>query len=190
MAHIGTLLAQHLPRSSASAAEAPVSARRLAMATSLEGFPTGTHNLGSTNARPGQAPGPPAGETASGAAQPPELAFAEWSVNLVSERTRATLSAMWNLGLNRGLPKQVLTHKERLALFDENQKGVKLTRVPGDQFLTTPTEPTLARPAPAEAGGGVGIHPPPAPGASERGAETCGAAGNGGLHGRRRGRRL
>ncbi len=51
---------------------------------------------------------------------------------------------MWNLGLNRGLPKQVLSDKEQLALFRENQKGVKLTRVPGDQFLPLPTKPTSA----------------------------------------------
>ena len=51
---------------------------------------------------------------------------------------------MWNLGLNRGLPKQVLTDEEQLALFVENKRGVKLTRVPGDQFLTPPTKQTSA----------------------------------------------
>lgn len=45
---------------------------------------------------------------------------------------------MQNLGLFKGLPALTLTPEQRSALFRENQKNRKLTRVPGDQFRPLP----------------------------------------------------
>jgi len=46
---------------------------------------------------------------------------------------------MENLGLFKGLPASTLSKEQRSALFRENQKNRKLTRVPGDQFRPAPS---------------------------------------------------
>jgi hypothetical protein len=48
---------------------------------------------------------------------------------------------MLNLGLNNGLPAQVLTDEEQIAQILENQKLQPLTRKVGGQFDPIPTKP-------------------------------------------------
>lgn len=55
---------------------------------------------------------------------------------------------MENLGLFKGSPELKLTAEQRLALFRENQKNRKLTRVPGDQFRPTPNAQTSTTSSP------------------------------------------
>jgi hypothetical protein len=49
---------------------------------------------------------------------------------------------MENLGLFKGLPESTLTPEQQSALFRENQKNRKLTRVPGSQFGPIPNAQT------------------------------------------------
>lgn len=59
---------------------------------------------------------------------------------------------MENHGFFEGCPKSTLTNEQASAMFRANQKDLKLTRVPGDQFDLTRSKPPPSSPLPKKRG--------------------------------------